>query len=111
MKFILKLLILTGAVLLAAYVVPGITVTGFVTALIVAIVLAIINMFVKPVLRILTLPINILSLGLFGFILNVLLFWVVAYFVSGFNITGFIPALWGAIIVGIASWIADKISG
>lgn len=110
MKFILKLLILTGAVLLAAYIVPGITVTGFTTALIVAIVLALINIFVKPVLRILTLPINILSLGLFGLILNVILFWAVAYIVSGFTIAGFIPALWGAVIVGIASWIADWIS-
>ncbi len=111
MRLILKLIILTGAVLLAAYIVPGITVTGFTTALIVAIVLALINMFVKPVLKILTLPINILSLGLFGLILNVILFWAVAYIVSGFTIAGFIPALWGAVIVGIATWIADKISG
>ena len=111
MRLILKLIILTGAVLLAAYIVPGITVTGFTTALIVAIVLALINMFVKPVLKILTLPINILSLGLFGLILNIILFWAVAYIVSGFTIAGFIPALWGAVIVGIATWIADKISG
>lgn len=111
MRLILKLIILTGAVLLAAYIVPGITVTGFTTALIVAIVLALINMFVKPVLKILTLPINILSLGLFGLILNVILFWAVAYIVSGFTIAGFIPALWGAVIVGIATWIADRISG
>lgn len=108
MKLILKWIILAGAVLLAAYIVPGITVTGFVNALVVALVLGLLNMFVRPILRILTLPINILTLGLFGAVLNVALFWFVAYLVQGFDITGFIPALWGAVIVGAVTWIADR---
>lgn len=106
-KIILKWLGLTGAVLLAAYFVPGITVQSFITALFVALVLGLINTFIKPVLGILTLPINIITLGLFGIIINALFFWFASVVVSGFMITGFMPALIGSIVVSFIMWVLD----
>jgi len=107
-KIILKWIGLTGAVLLAAYFVPGITVHSFVTALFVALVLGLINTFIKPVLKILTLPVNILTLGLFGIVLNALFFWFASVVVTGFAIAGFIPALIGSIVVSLIMWILDS---
>lgn len=106
MKLIFKWLVLSAAVIVAAYVVPGITVNPWTTALIVGVVLGLINMFVKPVLFILTIPINIITLGIFGIVLNALLFWAAAYFVSGFVIATFTAALFGSIIVSLVTWAA-----
>jgi putative membrane protein len=108
-KILLKWLVLTGAVIVVAYFVPGITIASFLTALFVALVLGLINTFIKPVLRILTLPINLLTLGLFGLILNALFFWFASLVVTGFAISGFIPALIGSIIVSAIMWILDFI--
>lgn len=105
-KWIIKWIILAGAVFLASEVIPGIAVTSWKTALIVGIVLGLINTFIKPILSILSIPINILTLGLFGFILNALLFWAAAYFVNGFTIASFMAALLGSILVSIVMWIA-----
>lgn len=109
MKTLIKFLILAGAVLLASYVVPGITVAGFLTALIVALVLGLINLVIKPIIKILTLPINILTLGLFGLIINTILFWFVSYAVAGFDIANFMAAFWGALVVAVIMWIANKL--
>lgn len=105
-KWIIKWIILAGAVFLAAEVIPGIAVTSWKTALIVGIVLGLINTFIKPILSILSIPINILTLGLFGLVLNALLFWAAAYFVTGFTIASFMAALLGSILVSIVMWIA-----
>jgi putative membrane protein len=109
MKILLHWLILTLAVLASQYVVPGITVDTFLTAVIVAAILAFINTIVKPIVGILTLPINILTLGIFSVVLNALFFWFVAYLISGFSVDGFQAALLGSIIVSILNWIADKV--
>lgn len=108
-KIILKWVAMAGAVLAAAYIVPGISVASFKIALIVAIILGFINIIIKPVLGLLTLPINILSLGIFGLILNVLLFWAITLIVPGFMITGFVAALLGSLVVSIIMWIVDII--
>lgn len=108
-KIILKWLALAAAVLAAAYLVPGITVASFKVALLVAIVLGFINIFVKPILGILTLPINFLSLGIFGLILNVLLFWAITLIVPGFAIAGFLPALLGSLVVSFIMWIVGMV--
>ena len=108
-KLILKWLVLSAAVFAAAYLIPGIVVTSWTTALIVGIVLGLINMFVKPILSILTIPINIITLGIFGIILNALLFWAAAYFVNGFTIANFVAALLGSIIVAVITWIAGML--
>lgn len=105
-KLIFKWLVLSAAVVVAAYLIPGITVNALTTALIVGLVLGLINMFIKPILFILTIPINIITLGFFGLILNALLFWAAAYFVNGFTIANFMAALWGSILVSIIMWLA-----
>ena len=87
------------ALIIAAKYIPGFHVDTFTTALIVAALLGIINTLIKPFILILTLPINIMTLGLFTFVINALLLLAVARYVPGFTITGFIPALVGAIIL------------
>ena len=106
-KILLKWLALTLAVLATSYFVPGISVATFVTALFVALVLGLVNTFIKPVISILTLPVNILTLGLFGIILNGLFFWFASLVVTGFTITGFVPALIGSVVVSVIMWIID----
>ncbi len=87
------------AIFALALYLPGFEVDSFITALIVAFALGIVNAVIKPVLIIFTLPITILTLGLFSFVINALLIWGVAYFVPGFTISGFAPALIAAVIL------------
>lgn len=86
-----------------AYVIPGVHVLDFTTALVVALILGIINAFLKPILLILTLPINILTLGLFTFVLNAILIILVSNIVPGFTVDGFIWALIFGVILSIAN--------
>lgn len=109
MKIILHWLIITGAVLATPYVVDGISVTSFVTALIVAAILGFINTIIKPVISILTLPLNLLTLGLFSLVLNGLFFWIIARMVTGFTVSGFKAAFLGAIVVSVINWLGSKI--
>jgi putative membrane protein len=111
MKVLLHWIILTLAVLASSYAVPGIEVSSVVTALIVAAVLAFINLIVKPIVKILTLPLNILTLGLFSLILNGLFFWFVASLIAGFSVATFKAALIGALIVSILNWLGNKLVG
>lgn len=111
MKILLHWIILTLAVLASSYAVPGIDVSSVLTAVIVAAVLAVINLIVKPVVKLLTLPINILTLGLFSLVLNGLFFWFVASIISGFNIANFKAAFIGALIVSIINWLGGKLIG
>jgi len=92
------------ALLALPYVFASIRVDSFYTALITALVLGLVNTLIRPLLILFTLPINILTLGLFTFIINGLLFWFVASFVHGFFVAGFWPAVGGAIVYGIVSW-------
>jgi putative membrane protein len=105
-KILIKWIILSAAVIVVSQVVPGISVASWMTAFLVGIVLGFINTFIKPILQILSIPINILTLGLFGLVLNALLFWAVTYFVPSFTIAGFLPALIGSIIVSVIMWVA-----
>lgn len=110
MKTILSYLGTVGAVLLTVNLVPGISVSGgWVTILLVALVWSVIVMVIKPVLSILTLPITIITLGLFSFVLNALLFWAMTLIVPGFVVSGFLPALLGALVLSILTWLIDKI--
>lgn len=89
--------------MLIPYIVPGVEVQSFFTALVAALILAFVNAIVKPILVILTLPISLLTLGLFIFIINALMFWLVASVVKGFVITGFWPAFFAALVFSIFS--------
>ena len=97
------------AVFLSAYIIPGISVSNFYVALLVSLLLGFINVLIRPILIILTLPINILTLGLFSFVINALLFWSVSALVSGFSVDGFLPALVGSLFVSTVSFLLHKI--
>lgn len=103
LRWILNVLVL----MLIPYLVSGIEVASFYTALITALVLGLVNAVIRPVLIILTLPINILTLGLFTLVINGLLFWFVSSFVKGFMIAGFWPAFWAALIYSLVSIIVN----
>jgi putative membrane protein len=103
-KILIRVLVTAAALLLIAQYIPGIAVASFYTAVIVAVLWGIISLTVKPILTILTLPITILTLGLFSFVLNALLFWLLALFVPGFTVAGFVPALEGSLILMIVAW-------
>jgi putative membrane protein len=98
-----------AALLLVAYLYTGVTVESFFAALIAALVLGLVNAVVRPILVILTLPVTLLTLGLFIFVINALLFWLVAEIVQGFRVTGFGAALIGSILYSIftllTSWL------
>lgn len=104
---ILRWFINALALILITYVVPGFSVGSFWTALIAALFLGIVNAVVRPILLILTLPINILTLGLFTLVINALMFWFVASFVKGFDILGFWPAFWAALFYWIITWFSN----
>lgn len=89
------------SLLFVAWIVPGISLAGFVPALGAVFVMAIINVFIRPLLIFLTIPINILTLGLFTFIINAFLFLLVSHIVSGFVVTGFFSALLGSILLSV----------
>ena len=104
MKLLLVWLINAVALIAVTYLLPGIAVSSFVTALIAALVLGLINTFIRPVLVLLTLPATLLTLGLFIFVINGLLFWFVGSFIEGFVVSGFWWGVFGAIAYSIVSW-------
>ena len=105
---ITRWLIITAAILLASQFVPGIEVDKLSTAVIAACVLGLINIFIRPIVVILTLPLSILTLGVFYFFINAFLLELVAYFVSGFAIKNFFSAFAGSLIISIVSWLANS---
>ena len=108
MKIITKVLIVALALLFTAYIVPGIEVSSVYTAIVVAVILGVLNLIVRPILVVLTLPITIVTLGLFMFVINATLFLLVALFVEGFKVDGFWVAIWGSFIVSVVSTLGNK---
>lgn len=102
---LLRWLILTFAILVAAYLIDGIIVQGFLNALLAAAALGVLNAFFRPILLILTLPINVLTFGLFTFILNALMLKMASGLITGFAVRGFWTAVWGALVISIVSWV------
>jgi len=105
MGFLLRILVNAVALFAVAYYLPGIKVDGFSGALIAAIVLGLVNTFIKPILILLSLPLEILTLGLFTFVINAILFWFVGHLGIGLEVTGFWSALIGSIALSIVSLI------
>lgn len=99
------------SLIVVAYYIPGISVSSFYIALIVALILGLVNTVIKPILVILTLPINILTLGLFTFVINALLFWFVSSFIEGFEVSGFLSAFAGAFALSLLSWVINSLKG
>jgi len=105
-KLIIKWVVIAVAFILVSQLVPGIVVVSFTDALIAALVFSVINMFIKPILKILAFPINMLTLGLFGFIINAFLFWLVGYLVPGFEVFTIAAAMIGSFVLSVILWIA-----
>ena len=98
--------------LLATTYVPGIAFRGsFVTLLVAGLILGLFNLIVRPLALLLSLPLLILTLGLFYFILNALLLWVASLFIPGYTIAGFVPALIGSLVIALVNWVVGALAG
>lgn len=109
MKLILKWVLSAAALLLVAYLYPGVQVASFGAALIAALVIGLLNMLVRPVLVVLTIPITILTLGLFLFVINAALFWAAASMLTGLHVDGFGAALVGSLIYSLCGMVIDVV--
>jgi len=105
---VLRWLILTVAILVAAYLIEGIEVKGFWSAFFAAAILGVLNALFRPILIILTLPITILTLGLFTFVINAVLIMMVSGVIGGFEVHGFWSALLGSLIISVVSWLLSS---
>ncbi|HSA07329.1 MAG TPA: phage holin family protein [Candidatus Gastranaerophilales bacterium] len=108
---IFRWIILALALILVAKIVPGIEIVGFLAALFAVAVISLVNIFIKPLIIFLTLPINILTLGLFTFIINAALFGLAAFLAPGFTVGGFFPAILGSVLFSIFSLIINLATG
>lgn len=109
MYLILRWLLSALGLMLVAYIVPGIGVESFYTALIAALILGLINAIIRPVVKLLSLPINLLTLGLFSLVINALMFWLASTIVKGFMVAGFWPAFFGALVMSAIGWFVNLI--
>jgi putative membrane protein len=107
MGFLVRVLANALAILAAAYILPGIEVSGGMALLAAGLVLALINAVVRPVLIFLTLPFTLVTLGLFLFVLNAFCLWLTSWLVKGFEVHGFWPAVFGAMLVSVVSWVVN----
>jgi putative membrane protein len=109
MRLLFVWLINAAALFALPYVFPWVTVDTFWAALAAALVLGLINALIRPLLVLLTLPVTIVTLGLFIFVINGLLFWWVGSFMNGFRVTGFWAGVFGAIVYSIISWLLSSL--
>jgi putative membrane protein len=111
MRFLLRLLANTLAILIVAWMLDGIIVQNAVAGILAGLVLALVNAIVKPVLLILTLPLTLLTLGLFYFIVNAICLGIVAALVPGFDVDGMLPTIFGALLISLFAWIINGLLG
>jgi len=114
-RITIKWFALTASIMVTSYLIDGISVDGISSALLAAAVLGILNVFLRPIALILTLPVNILSLGLFTFVINAFMLIITSRLIPGFNVNGFWAAITGSLLISIVGWIinilaAEKIS-
>jgi putative membrane protein len=107
MKLLLRWFLLAAALLLVAHLYPGVTVASFGSALMAAFVLGLLNTLVRPLLVLLTLPVTVLTLGLFLFVINAAMFWSAAELLNGLSVTGFGAALVGSLIYSLCGMVID----
>lgn len=111
MRILLKWIIMAAAVIIAAYFIPGVRVASFWSALWVALFLGIVNLVLRPILILITLPINILTLGLFTFVINAALILLASHVVRGFEVAGFWWALVYGIVLSVVNYLLNLILG
>ncbi len=109
MQIIIALVLNAVALLLTTYIVPGFQVANFTTAVLAAIVLGLVNTFIKPILSFVTAPLTVLTLGLFTFVVNAVVLFIVSAIVPGVKIDGWMPAILGAIVLSIVSTILNSV--
>jgi putative membrane protein len=109
MGLIIRWIINAVALMLVSYLFQSIEVSSFAAALVAALVLGLVNAVIRPILILITLPINVLTLGLFTLVINALLFWFVASFLEGFEVAGFWSAFWGALTYSIISFVISML--
>lgn len=110
MKGILKLVLMGLAVMISAYIIPGVSVSGFWVAVVVAVILSIVNFIIKPILLLFTLPINVLTLGLFTFVINALMVLLVASIVPGFAVASLLSAVLFSVVLSVVNGFLGTIS-
>jgi len=108
---LIRWLIMTAAILLSSALVPGIYVNSLSAAFLSAVLLGLINTFIRPLLIILTLPLHMITLGLFYFVLNAFLLKMVAYFVNGFEVRSFSAAFLAALVISLVGWLVNVFIG
>jgi len=106
-RFLVRLVLNGLAIVIAAWLLPGIHITSPLSALVAGVILGFVNAIVRPVLFFLTLPLTLLTLGLFIFVLNAVCFGLTAWLVPGFSVDGFFSAVFGALLVSVVSWILN----
>ena len=109
MMLLVRWLIMAVSIMAAAYVIPGVIVSGFFSALWVALFLGIVNVLIKPILILITLPINILTLGLFTFVINAVLVLLASVVVKGFQVSGFFSAMFFSIVLSVVNYLLSVI--
>lgn len=109
MKLILKWLLSAAALLAVAYIYGGVAVASFGSAMLAALVIGLLNMLVRPVLVVLTIPVTLITLGLFLFVINALMFWSASGLLSGFHVNGFWAALLGSLIYSALGVLIDRL--
>ena len=107
MKLLLRWALLACSLLLVAHLLGGVEVRSFGAALVGALVLGLLNTLVRPLLILLTLPVTLLTLGLFVFVINALMFWLAAWALEGLHVTGFGAALWGSLLYSLCALVID----
>jgi putative membrane protein len=110
MGFIVRFVMVAFGLWLAAQIVPGIEVQSTKSVLLAALVLGLLNAIVRPIAFLLTLPLTIVTLGLFLFVLNAAMLWLTSWLLHGFVVRGFVAALLGSIVVSVVSWIGSRIT-
>ena len=101
LNMIIKWVLFAGVIMFTAWLIPGISVDNFWTAMLVCIVITLINIFLKPIISFISMPVNFLTLGLFSFVINAILLWFAGYITPGFSVDGFLSALLGSIILAV----------
>lgn len=108
-RLLIRWVLFALALLFTAWIVPGISFVNFQTALLAAFVMGLINIFIRPIILIFTLPLNFLTLGLFTFVINALMFLLISKIVAGFAVAGFLAALLGSIVLSVISVFINKV--
>lgn len=109
MKFLLKIAFNAIALYVVAFIIPGFDFDSYVSLFVAAIIMGVVNTFIKPILQILFLPVSIVTLGIFALLINVILLWGVSYLVPGFYIASFLTAVYGSLALSLVSLFLHKI--